>query len=201
MEALIRAARDGRIAGTPALVVSTTPAAPALEIAEGLGVCTQVIRAEGAGQAGLDRALAAAFLSRKVHTVCLAGYMRLLGPEFLAQFPARILNIHPSLLPLFGGQGYYGRRVHQAVIDSGARVSGATVHLVDSDYDQGPIVLQGVTSVEDDDTAETLAARVLQVEHRIYPEALGLLLDGRLRVEGRRVRHLQASFGQEPALY
>ena len=113
--------------------------------------------------------------------------MRKLGPAFLQAFPRRVLNIHAALLPCFGGQGYYGRRVHEAVIESGARFSGATVHFADELYDHGPIIVQAVVPVEDDDTPETLAARVLEQEHRLYPQALRLLAEGRLEVQGRRV--------------
>ena len=110
------------------------------------------------------------------------------GRSSCARFPSEILNIHAALLPCFGGQGFYGRRVHEAVIESGARFSGATVHFVDDEYDHGPIILQAVVPVEDEDTPDTLAARVLAQEHRIYPEALRLLAQGRLEICGRRVK-------------
>src|SRR5206468_6851917 len=116
--------------------------------------------------AELDAQLIAAFREVRADTVALAGFMRKLGPAFLQAFPQRVLNIHAALLPCFGGQGYYGRRVHEAVIESGARYSGATVHFVDELYDHGPIILQAVVPVEDDDTPETLAARVLEQGHR-----------------------------------
>src|SRR5207249_1619072 len=136
----------------------------------------------------LDARLIAAFREAGADTIALAGFMRMLGPDFLQAFPQRILNIHPALLPCFGGQGFYGRRVHEAVIESGARFTGATVHFVDELYDHGPIILQAVVPVEDDDTPETLAARVLEQEHRLYPEALRLLAEGRLEIQGCRVR-------------
>lgn len=188
MSALIRASREGLIPARPALVVSTSPDAPALRRAEELGVASRVVQA-GSGDA-LDEALVEVFRQAEVSAVCLAGYMRLLGPLFLRAFPGRVLNIHPSLLPLYGGRGYYGRHVHEAVLQSGARFSGATVHFLDGDYDQGPIILQDVAPVLDDDSPESLAARVLEVEHRIYPEAVSLLFQNRLRIEGLRVRHL-----------
>jgi phosphoribosylglycinamide formyltransferase 1 len=136
----------------------------------------------------LDARLIAAFQEVGADAIALAGFMRKLGPSFLHAFPRRVLNIHAALLPCFGGQGFYGRRVHEAVIESGARFSGATVHFVDDQYDHGPIILQAMVPVENDDTAETLAARVLEQEHRIYPEALRLLAEGRLTIEGRRVK-------------
>src|SRR5207245_9001410 len=110
------------------------------------------------------------------------------GPAVLRAYPGRILNSHAALLPCFGGPGFYGRRGHEAVLESGARFTGATVHFGDEEYDQGPIILQAVVPVEDDDTPDTLAARVLEQEHRIYPEALRLLAEGRLEICGRRVK-------------
>ena len=136
----------------------------------------------------LDARLIAAFRDVGADTIALTGFMRMLGPDFLQAFPQRILNIHPALLPCFGGQGFYGRRVHEAVLESGARFTGVTVHFVDELYDHGPIILQAVVPVEDEDTVETLAARVLEQEHRLYPEALRLLAEGRLEIHGRRVR-------------
>jgi phosphoribosylglycinamide formyltransferase 1 len=146
------------------------------------------LRGESSPESSLDARLLAAFREAGADTIVLAGFMRKLGPAFLQAFPQRILNIHAALLPCFGGQGFYGRRVHEAVIESGARFSGATVHFVDDEYDHGPIILQAVVPVEDDDTPDTLAARVLEQEHRIYPEALRLLAEGRLEIQGRRVK-------------
>jgi len=191
MQALIDATRDGRIPGEVALVVSTSPGAPALERAAAAGVAAQLIAApEYAGPEELDAALAAAFDSAEVDLICLAGYMRLLTPSFVRRFAGRMMNVHPGLLPAFGGKGFYGRRVHEAVLESGAKFTGVTVQFVDDVYDHGPIILQRVVPVEDDDTPETLAARVLTEEHRAYPEAVRLFAEGRLRIEGRRVRVL-----------
>jgi formyltetrahydrofolate-dependent phosphoribosylglycinamide formyltransferase len=178
MQALIDAARDGRIPGEVALVVSTSPGAPALERAEVARVPTRLIPAEDfATQEELDQVLAAAFEEVAVDLVCLAGYMRLLSPVFLRRFEGRILNIHPGLLPAFGGKGFYGRRVHEAVLASGVKVSGATVHFVDEEYDHGPILLQREAPVLPEDTVETLAARVLEAEHQAYPEAVKLFAE------------------------
>lgn len=188
MQALIDGTRDGRIVGDVALVISTSSGAPALARAAACGVPALLVPAEDYPEPGaLDRELAARFLAAGVELICLAGYMRLLGPEFLRRFPNRVLNVHPALLPAFGGRGYYGRRVHEAVLESGARYSGVTVHLVDDEYDHGPIVTQEVTPVLRDDSVETLAARVLEAEHRLYPETVGLFAAGRVHVEGRRV--------------
>jgi phosphoribosylglycinamide formyltransferase-1 len=191
MQALLDAAREGRIPGSVALVVSTSPGAPALERAEAAGVKTRLLPAEEfSSQEALDEALAEVFSTAGAPLICLAGYMRLLGPTFLSRFQQRVLNIHPSLLPAFGGQGFYGRRVHEAVLASGTKFTGVTVQFVDGEYDHGPIVLQRVVPVEDDDTVDTLAARVLAEEHRAYPQAVRLFAEGRLRIEGRRVRTL-----------
>ena len=126
-----------------------------------------------------------------VNFVALAGYLRKIPAAVVAHYKNRMLNIHPALLPAFGGKGYYGRRVHEAVIEHGVQWSGATVHLVDEQYDTGPIVVQRPVRVEPDDTPETLAARILKVEHEIYPEAIGLFAEGRVRIEGRRIRSLE----------
>lgn len=185
------AASEGRIPGEVILLASTTPGAPALERAAAAGVPHRLIPAGEHPQPGaLDDALADAFQEAGAELICLAGYMRLLGPRFLERFAGRVMNVHPALLPAFGGRGLYGHRVHEAVLESGAKVSGVTIQLVDEEYDHGPIILQKVTLVQDDDTPETLAARVLALEHQAYPEAVRLFAEGRLRIEGRRVRVL-----------
>jgi folate-dependent phosphoribosylglycinamide formyltransferase PurN len=122
--------------------------------------------------------------------ICLAGYVRLLPANVVRAYRHRILNIHPALLPLFGGKGMYGLRVHEAVLQSGMKVTGCTVHFVDEQYDTGPIVLQSVMEVRDDDTPETLAARLLPVEHATYVRAIRLFVEGRLKIEGNRVREI-----------
>jgi formyltetrahydrofolate-dependent phosphoribosylglycinamide formyltransferase len=126
----------------------------------------------------------------QVDWITLAGYLKIIPPAIVEQFHGRILNIHPALLPSFGGPGMYGERVHQAVIASGVKVSGATVHIVDEQYDHGPIVMQETVPVFYEDTPETLAHRVLEVEHRIYPQAVELAVTGRLKILGRRVEVL-----------
>jgi Folate-dependent phosphoribosylglycinamide formyltransferase PurN len=114
--------------------------------------------------------------------------MLMIPQSIVDRFRDRIMNVHPALLPLFGGKGMYGENVHRAVLESGMKVSGATVHFVDEVYDSGPIIVQAAVPVEESDTPETLAARVLPLEHRLYVEAISLFAAGRLRVEGRRVR-------------
>jgi phosphoribosylglycinamide formyltransferase-1 len=172
-----------------AVVVSISEGAPALDRAREAGAPAVFVDPARFPEPGaLDRELARVLEAYGVELVALAGYMRLLGPEFLSRFPGRVLNTHAALLPCFGGRGFYGRRVHEAVIESGARFSGATIHFADEEYDHGPIILQAVVPVLDDDTPETLAARVLDQEHRLYVEAIRLFAEGRLEVHGRRVK-------------
>lgn len=122
-----------------------------------------------------------------VNTIVLAGYLRKIPDELIAKFPNRILNIHPSLLPAFGGHGFYGAKVHQAVLESGVRWTGVTIHFVDAEYDTGAIILQEPVPVRQDDNVETLAARVLKKEHQLYPQALQLLASGKIQIKDRKV--------------
>jgi phosphoribosylglycinamide formyltransferase-1 len=122
-----------------------------------------------------------------VNFITLAGYLRKVPSEVVRRYRERMLNIHPALLPAFGGKGFYGRRVHEAVLEYGVRWTGVTVHLVDEEYDTGPIVMQEPVPVSPGDSAESLAARVLETEHRIYPAAVKAFAEGRVQVEGRRV--------------
>lgn len=126
--------------------------------------------------------------SFKVDLIVLAGFLRVLSPHFVNTFQGKIMNIHPSLIPAFCGEGYYGEKVHKAVLDYGVKITGVTVHFVDEGADTGPIILQRAVPVLDNDTPETLAERVLQEEHKIYPEAIKLYALGRLQVQGRRVK-------------
>lgn len=125
--------------------------------------------------------------SRNIDLIVLAGYMKMIPRAMIQKYHNRIINIHPALLPSFGGVGMYGKRVHQAVLDYGAKVSGITVHFVDEEYDRGPIILQETAAVLDDDTAETLAERVLKIEHANYWRAVEAFAQGTIRVEGRKV--------------
>ena len=156
--------------------------AAGLRRAEAAGIETSVVAPRGHASRGeYDRRLASELLERRVDLVCLAGFMRLLGPEFINEFPNRVLNIHPSLLPAFPGLD-----AQRQALEHGVKVSGVTVHLVTAELDAGPIVLQRSVPVLPDDTVDTLAARILVEEHRLYPEAIQLVLDGGWRVEGRR---------------
>jgi len=182
LQAIIDAIAAGRLAATIAIVISNRREAPGLERARAVGIETLTLEHRGfADRATYDRALADALTNRHVDLVCLAGFMRLLGPAFIATFPSRVLNVHPSLLPAFPGTD-----AQRQALEYGAKVSGATVHLVTEQLDGGPIVLQAPVPVHDDDTADTLAARILVEEHRIYPDAIGIVLENRWRLDGRR---------------
>ena len=184
MVALLGATQRGEIPATPAVVISNRAKAPGLELARARGVETQVIKhRDYATREAFDSVLVQNLQERGVELVCLAGFMRLLSARFIRSFPDRIMNIHPSLLPAFPGLA-----VQQQALDHGAKVSGCTVHFVNEDLDAGPIIVQRAVPVLEDDSAETLAARILEQEHQIYPMAVRWFFEGRLIVEGRRVR-------------
>jgi phosphoribosylglycinamide formyltransferase-1 len=190
MEAIIEACRDRRIPDSAVVaVIGARDDAPALHKAHALSVSTAVVNPREFPEPDMyGDALLWVLQKAQPDLICLAGYMRLLPAQVVQAYPMRIMNIHPALLPLFGGKGMYGLRVHQAAIDSGMKITGCTVHFVDEGYDTGPIILQRCAPILDDDSPETLAARVLPVEHETYIEAIRLFVQGRLRVEGRRVR-------------
>ena len=190
--ALIEGCAFGNIGCRIAVVVGTRADAPALERARNAGVAVTVIspRKYGDDDAGYASAILEVLHRHKVELICLAGYMLKLPLSVVSEFSGRVMNIHPALLPFFGGRGMYGEHVHQAVLDSGMKLSGCTVHFVDEQYDTGPIILQSAISVEEDDTPATLGHRVLAEEHRAYVRAVQLFAEGRLRIEGRRVRVL-----------
>ena len=163
----------GRLDAEIAVVISNRAGAPGIAAARDRGLNTVVIESKGVARETYDQLLIAELEKARVDLVCLAGYMRLLSPAFIRRFPMRILNIHPSLLPAFPGLD-----AQQQAIDHGVKVSGCTVHFVDEGLDSGPIIQQAVVPVLDGDTAHTLAARILQEEHRIYSEAIALVLAG-----------------------
>ncbi len=194
LQAIIDASESGEIDARVVVVISNNSAAGALERARRHHIEALHLSArQFASGEKFDRALLEILKERRVDLIILAGYTKLLSPTVVRAHRHRILNIHPALLPAFGGPGMYGIRVHQAVIASGARYSGVTVHLVDEQYDHGPIVAQRVVPVGNDDTPERLAERVLVQEHQIYKEVVQLFAQGRVRVEGRCVRLLPAS--------
>lgn len=190
MQAIIDACQRGEIDGQVVLVIGIRSEAPALRRAQEAGVRTRVISPRNLSEGDYAQRLLHALQEARVDLVCLAGYMRLLPAPVVQAYAGRVMNIHPALLPLFGGKGMYGERVHQAVLDAGMKVSGCTVHFVDEQYDTGPIIIQRCVPVQEDDTWETLAARVLVQEHQAYVQAVKLFAEGRLRIEGRRVRIL-----------
>lgn len=182
LQAIIDSIADGRLDATIAVVISNRADALGLERAQRAGIETLWIDHRSyASRAAFDRAIAGELRKRDVALVCLAGFMRLLSAEFVDAFPNRILNVHPSLLPAFPGLNGQAR-----AWEYGVKVSGATVHVVTAELDAGPIVRQAVVPVEPEDTADTLAARILAAEHGIYPEAIGIMLDGGWRIAGRR---------------
>jgi formyltetrahydrofolate-dependent phosphoribosylglycinamide formyltransferase len=192
LQAILDACSSREIPGEVALVLGVRSDAPAMERARCAAVPTVVVSPRKyPDDADYGAVLLRTLGAHRVDLICLAGYMRLLPPAVVATFAGRIMNTHPALLPLFGGPGMYGERVHEAVIASGMKVSGCTVHFVDDQYDHGPIILQTPVLIEESDTAADLAARVLPQEHGTYVRAIRLFAEGRLRIEGNRVRVLE----------
>ena len=184
LQAIIDAIQSRTLDATIAVVVSNREAAAGLQRAREAGIETLVLTATTFnGRDDYDRALARELQSRQIDLVCLAGYMRLVGAPMLTAFPQRILNIHPSLLPAFPGLD-----AQRQALEHGVGVAGATVHFVTAELDGGPIILQACVPVRADDTVETLSARILIEEHRIYPEAIARVLSGQCVIQGRRVR-------------
>jgi phosphoribosylglycinamide formyltransferase-1 len=165
-----------------AIVISNREGAPGLDRAKSRNIPARAIPSKGLEREAYDRQVVAVLQENKVDLVCLAGYMRLLSPYFVAAFPSAILNIHPSLLPSFPGL-----ESQRQALEYGVKFAGCTVHFVDENLDAGPIVLQSVVPVKDGDTEATLSARILQEEHRIYSEAVRIVLEGRYKIAGRRV--------------
>jgi phosphoribosylglycinamide formyltransferase-1 len=184
MLAIARACADGRIAANVSVVISNVPDAPGLAAAAQRGIETVVIDHRASpSRAEHDRKMGAELDRRGVDLTCLAGYMRLLSPGFIRARAGRIMNVHPALLPAFPGLD-----AQKQAVAHGVRLSGVTVHFVDEGLDSGPIVLQCAVPVYQDDTDESLSARILKEEHRLYPEAISLYFQDRLRIEGRKVR-------------
>jgi phosphoribosylglycinamide formyltransferase 1 len=181
MAALIEAAREAEFPAEIVAVISNRTDAPGLERASASGIRTAVIESKpfGKDRAAFERVLQRALDEMNVELICLGGFMRLFTAGFVQRWYGKMLNIHPSLLPSFPGLDPHGQALH-----AGVKISGATVHFVIPETDAGPIVMQGAVPVRDGDTPETLAARVIQIEHRIYPEALRLLASGKIHLEG-----------------
>ena len=181
-EAIARAIDAGALDAEIAVVLSNRADAAGLDTARAKGLTTVCLPSKGLDREIYDRQVIAALREHQVDLVCLAGFMRLLSSTFIREFPNRILNIHPSLLPAFPGLDAQ----HQALAH-GVKIAGCTVHFVDEDLDAGPIILQASVPVLDDDTNETLSARILGEEHRVYSQAIGIVLSGKYRIDGRRV--------------
>jgi phosphoribosylglycinamide formyltransferase-1 len=191
-EALADSVAAGRLPNAQiALVLSNREGAPGIERARLRGIETRVIPSKGLEREAYDKLVVAALQEKQIDLVCLAGYMRLLSPYFVAAFPNRILNIHPSLLPAFPGL-----ESQRQALEHGAKFAGCTVHFVDENLDAGPIVLQAAVPIWDDDTPESLSERILREEHRIYSEAVRIVLEGRYRIEGRRVLTAASTAGK-----
>ena len=174
------------------VVISNRRSAYGLERARAHGIPAEcILKREYEDEEAFNRAILERLKYYGVDLVVLAGYLSILSPEVVRSYPNRIINIHPSLIPAFCGKGFYGEKVHRAVLDYGAKITGATVHFVDEGTDTGPIILQCPVEVKDDDDVHSLAARVLEVEHQLLPEAVRLFVEGRLSVEGRKVRILK----------
>ena len=181
-EAIADNVAAGKIPAEIAVVISNRPEARGLEVARERGLHAVCIPSKGLDREAYDRLLIEERKKHRVDLICLAGFMRLLSAMFVREFPFRILNIHPSLLPAFPGLDAQ----HQA-LEHGVKISGCTVHFVDENLDAGPIIVQAAVPVLNDDTVETLSARILKEEHRIYTEAINIVLSGKFRIEGRRV--------------
>ena len=183
-EAIARQIDEGKLSAEIAVVVSNVESAPGLQRARERGFDAFSATSKGLSREAFDRQVIHVLEEKRVDLVCLAGFMRLLSPSFIQAFRNRILNIHPSLLPAFPGLD-----AQRQALEYGVKVSGCTVHFVDEGLDSGPIVLQAVVPVLDADTEESLSARILEQEHQLYPKAIQLVIDGQIRIDGRRTLH------------
>jgi len=192
LQSTIDATQEGWLKVNIQAVISDKEDAYALERAKQHGIPTYVL-SKKVLKSEFQEALLNLLTMLSPDLVVLAGFLTILGPQVVERFPQKIINIHPALLPSFCGKGFYGMKVHEAVYESGVKYTGCTVHFVDAGVDAGPIILQEVVKVDDDDTPETIAEKVLEVEHRLLPTAIKLISEGRVVLEGRRVRILPAS--------
>lgn len=192
LQSIIDAVEEGWLKVDIKAVISDKEDAYALERAKQHGIPTYVL-SKKVLKSEFQEALLSLLTMLNPDLVVLAGFLTILSPQVVERFPQKIINIHPALLPSFCGKGFYGMKVHEAVYESGVKYTGCTVHFVDAGVDAGPIILQEVVKVDDDDTPETIAEKVLEVEHRLLPTAIKLISEGRVVLEGRRVRILPAS--------
>jgi len=185
--AILNAVTEGRLPARVSLLVSNNSNAGAMELARSRNIpAVHVSQRQFSSEDEDGERLLALLTQYHVDLIALAGYMKRVPVKVIERFRNKIVNIHPALLPDFGGEGMFGIHVHEAVIATGAKVSGATVHIVDEEYDHGVIVLQKTVDISPNDTPETLAAKVLKIEHEIYPQALAAFAAGRVHIEGRR---------------
>ncbi len=191
LQSIIDACERGEIDGDVVVVISNMPDAFALERARKHGIDAYCFPHQGVTREQHEADVIECLDQHKVNLVCLAGYLRMLTPVFINKYSGKLMNTHPALLPSFGGKGMHGLNVHQAVLDYGCKVSGCTIHFVTLEVDGGPIILQKSVPVQEGDTAETLQERVLKEEHKLFPRAIQLFAQGKLKIDGRRVRVLE----------
>ncbi|HBD63494.1 MAG TPA: phosphoribosylglycinamide formyltransferase [Clostridiales bacterium] len=189
LQSMIDSTKSGEINGEIAVVISDKEDAYGLERARANGINAVFVNAKRhENRTAFNDEIVSVLKKHGVVLVVLAGYLKILSPEFIGEYRNKIINIHPSLIPSFCGKGYYGLRVHEAVIEYGAKITGATVHFVDEEADAGPIILQEAVEVYWDDTPEVLQQRVLKIEHRLLPAAVKYYCDGRIETDGRKVK-------------
>jgi len=187
-QAILTKITDGWIPACVRLCITNNPAAGVIGIAEKHQIDVRIINPRLFSDADeFNNAILKELLGYEIDGIILAGYLKLIGRQIVERYENRIINIHPALLPAFGGKGMYGHHVHEAVYDSGARISGATVHLVNTDYDSGPIVYQKCVDISNVKSPAGIAERVLKIEHEIFPAAVKLMVEDRLKVKGKRV--------------
>lgn len=183
LQSIIDAVEDGRIDATIALVISSRPGAYALARARKHGIASETLDYSALGREEYDRLLLNRLTTASPDLICLAGYLKILEPGTIRKFAGRIVNIHPALLPRFGGKGMYGDRVHEAVLRSGEKHSGCTVHFVTEGVDTGPVITQEIVPVREGDTVDALKERVHEAEIRTYPRAISMVLEGKAKLE------------------
>lgn len=189
LQSIVDEIKKGKISGRIRVVISNRKDAYGLIRAKKAGIeALYIDKKKFDSEEEFNRKIIEELSKREVELVVLAGYLSILSEEFIEKYKGRIINIHPSLIPSFCGKGCYGDRVHRMVLDRGVKLTGATVHFVDEGTDTGPIILQRAVEVKEDDTVESLKERVLKVEHQLLPEAIRLFCEGRLAIEGRKVR-------------
>jgi len=186
-QSILNAIDAGILPAQVVVLISNKSDAGAMEIARAQNIPTQHLSQKMfSSEEALAKAMLDVLKKKQTEFIVLAGYLKKIPAQVIRQYRNRIINIHPALLPLFGGDGMYGHRVHESVLASGEKVSGATVHLVDEEYDRGPIVMQKTVDIVPDETPDSLAAKVLKIEHEIFPLALKAFAEGRIKVEGRK---------------